>query len=193
MMSPTQPRRPVPTPRFAAVPAVEVARDRIVVAVDGSAASVRALVWAMRRAGELGLRVEALTTWPLHGAVFVREVAGHFCEPRWRAREVQADAVSRALAVVDDAPPYELRVVNADLVDALVRASARAAMVVTGSDGPPAGAGLRRRLTDRLRDAIPVELVLVGPEGPEDGADEEAPTEVPTASGRGRTRQAPGR
>jgi hypothetical protein len=191
-MSPTQPRRPVPTPRTAAVPAAEVTPDRIVVAVDGSAASVRALVWAMRRAGELGLRVEALTTWPLHGAVFVREVAGHFCEPRWRAREVQADAVSRALAVVDDAPPYDLRVVNADLVDALVRASARAVMVVTGTDGP-ARAGLRPRLTDRLRDAIPVELVLIGPEGREDGSDEEAPPEVPTVSGRGRTRQSPRR
>jgi hypothetical protein len=170
-----------------------------VVAVDGSAASVRALVWAMRRASELGVRVEALTTWPLHGAVFVREVAGHFCEPRWRAREVQADAVSRALAAVDDAPPYELRVVNADLVDALVRASARAVMVVTGSDGPLPGGGVRRRLTDRLRDVIPVELVLVGPEGPLVEPEEEAPareaiTAADTpASGRRRTRQPPRR
>jgi nucleotide-binding universal stress UspA family protein len=167
-----------------------IERDRIVVAVDGSAASVRALVWAFRRASELGLRVEALTTWPLHGAVFVREVAGHFCEPRWRAREVQAEAVSRALAAVDDAPPYELRVVNADLVDALVRASARAVMVVTGSDGPAPGRGLRGRITDRLRAALPVDLVLIGPErADQDDAAETRAETASTAGGRSRRPQ----
>jgi len=166
------------------VPSVSVSRDRIVVAVDGSAASVRALVWALHRATELGVRVEALTTWPLHGAVFVREVAGHFCEPRWRAREVQAEAVSRALAAVDDAPPYDLRVVNADLVDALVRASARAVMVVTGSDGPASGTGVRRRLTDRLREAIPVELVLVGPDDAVDAGHDSATATSGSTSGK---------
>jgi nucleotide-binding universal stress UspA family protein len=191
-MSPTPSRRGVPAPRPGPLAVAGVERDRIVVAVDGSAASVRALVWAFRRASELGLRVEALTTWPLHGAVFVREVAGHFCEPRWRAREVQAEAVSRALAAVDDAPPYELRVVNADLVDALVRASARAVMVVTGSDGPVPGRGLRARVTDRLRAALPVDLVLVGPErAAEDAA---ADTRSETASTAGsRSRQPPRR
>jgi hypothetical protein len=165
-MCPTQPRQ-VPTPRPATTPAAPAARDRIVVAVDGSEASVRALVWAMQRARELDLTVEALTTWPLHGAVFVREVAGHFCEPRWRAREVQAEAVSRALAVVEDAPAYELRVVNADLVDALVRASRRAVMVVAGSDTPLPHA--RGPLTERVREAVSG-LVVVGPDGPDPAA-----------------------
>lgn len=158
------------------------AEDRIVVAVDGSPASVRALVWALRRGSELGVRVEALTTWPLHGAVFVREVAGHFCEPRWRAREVQAEAVSRALAVVDHAPPYDLRVVNADVFDALVRASKRAILVVVGSDGPEAARSDRSRLTQRLREAMPRLLVVVGPEGPDDEA---------AASRPGRAQQSP--
>ena len=167
-MCPTQPRRTVPTPRQATTPATTpapAARDRIVVAVDGSEASVRALVWAMQRGRELDLTVEALTAWPLHGAVFVREVAGHFCEPRWRAREVQAEAVARALALVRDAPPYELRVVNADLVDALVRTTSRAAMVVTGSDHSPPRA--RESLTQRVREAIADLLVVVGPDGPD--------------------------
>jgi hypothetical protein len=136
-----------------------------VVAVDGSPASVRALVWALRRAAELGVRVEALTTWPLHGPVFIREVAGHFCEPRWRAREVQADAVARALAVVDDAPPYELQVLNADLVDALVRESSHAVHVVVGSDGLVSAGGNRRRLSERVREAVPDRVVVIGPEG----------------------------
>ena len=189
-MSSTPSRRGVPAPRSG--PGAGIERDRIVVAVDGSAASVRALVWAFRRASELGLRVEALTTWPLHGAVFVREVAGHFCEPRWRAREVQAEAVSRALAAVDDAPPYELRVVNADLVDALVRASARAVMVVTGSDGPAPGRSLRARVTDRLRAALPVDLVLIGPEGADEDAAADTPTETASTAG-GRSRRPPRR
>jgi len=167
-MCPTQPRRPVPTPRPASTTRPPAARDRIVVAVDGSEASVRALVWAMQHARELDLTVEALTTWPLHGAVFVREVAGHFCEPRWRAREVQAEAVARALALVRDAPAHELRVVNADLVDALLRASSRAAIVVTGSDTALPRA--RGPLARRVREAVADLLVVVGPDGPEPAA-----------------------
>ena len=162
------PRPPVPAPRPASSPAPP--RERIVVAVDDSEASVRALVWAFGKAKELGVRVETLTTWPLHGPVFVREVAGHFCEPRWRAREVQAAAVARALALVDDAPPYEMRVVNADLVDALTRAGARAVLVVVGTGGPPWPASSGRRLTERLRDEGPANLVVVGPDGVEQGA-----------------------
>jgi hypothetical protein len=144
-----------------------------VVAVDDSEASVRALVWAFGKARELDVRVEALTTWPLHGAVFVREVAGHFCEPRWRAREVQAAAVARALALVDDAPPYELRVVNADLVDTLKRAALRAVLVVAGTDEPAGSSASGTRLTERLWAEVPG-LVFVGPGGAEEGAEEGA-------------------
>jgi hypothetical protein len=140
----------------------------VIVAVDGSSASVRAMIWALRHAAEKGLRVEALTAWPVHGPVFVREVTGHFSEHRWRAREIQAEAVSRALAAVDDAPPHDLRVVNAEVVDALTRASARAVLVVVGSDDVIGRAGRTGRLTDRLRRALGDVLVVVGPEGPVD-------------------------
>lgn len=162
------------------------APTRIVVAVDGSAASVRALVWALNHAASTGASVEALTAWPLHGAVFVREVAGHFCEPRWRAREVQADAVARALTQVDETPPYDLRVVNADLVDALVRASTRAALVVVGSDRSRTGRAGGRGLSERLRKAIPDQLVVVGKDGPEEHR-------LGTTAGRAGVRQPPAR
>jgi hypothetical protein len=151
-----------------------------VAAVDGSEASVRALVWALRHAASRGLRVEALTTWPLQGSVFVREVAGHFCEPRWHAREAQAEAVARALAQVDDAPVHDLRVVNAPLVDALVRASRRAVLVVLGSDGPDDKAPARRRLTEQTRRALPDLVVVVGPNGPVDDAGGDNPPTHPT-------------
>jgi hypothetical protein len=168
MVRPT-PRQPVPNQ--APEPATAPAADLVVVAVDGSDASVRALVWAMRYAAEHRMRVEALTTWPLRGAVFVREVAGHFCEPRWRAREVQAETVARALAAVPKAPPYEQRVVNATLVDALARARKRAVMVVMGSDGAT-GSRSGPRLTEQVRRAVPGPVVVIGPDGPlDDGAE----------------------
>lgn len=140
------------------------------VAVDGSEASIRALVWAMREAADLGLRVEALTTWPLHGGTLVREVAGRFCEPQWRAREVQAEAVARALALVEPAPAHDLRVEHATLVDALTRAARRAVMVVIGSDGPTARIPAHRPLAERIRQAVPGPVVVIGPEGPIDDA-----------------------
>ena len=138
----------------------------VVVAVDGSDASVRALVWAFRHAVVHGLPVVALTTWPLSGDVFVRARPGHFCEPRWQAREVQAEAVSRALAAVTHPPTYDLRVDNAELVDALIRAGERASMVVIGSDGPADSTPTRRRTADRLRHEVEVPVVVVGPDGP---------------------------
>ncbi len=141
-------------------------RPPVVVAVDGSDACVRALVWAFRQAVAHGLPVVALTTWPLSGDVFVRAVPGHFCEPRWRAREVQATAVSRALAAVPHPPIYDLRVDNAELVDALIRAGERASMVVMGSDGPEDFTPARRRVADRLRHEVDVPVVVVGPDGP---------------------------
>jgi hypothetical protein len=174
-----QSRRTVPEPRPGSVP--HATNDLVVAAVDGSEASVRALVWALRHAAERGLRVEALTTWPLHGSVFVREVAGHFCEPRWHAREIQAQAVARALAQVEDAPVYDLRVVNAPLVDALTRARRRATLVVMGSDGP---AGARRtgpRLSEQVRRSVPDVVVVIGAEEPaREGSD--APTPGVTAN-----------
>jgi len=143
-------------------------RDRppVVVAVDGSDASVLALVWAFRYAVSQGLPVVALTTWPLSGDVFVRALPGHFCEPRWQAREIQAEAVSRALAAVVHPPTYDLRVDNAELVDALIRAGERASMVVIGSDGPADATPARRRTADRLRHEVEVPVVVVGPDGP---------------------------
>jgi nucleotide-binding universal stress UspA family protein len=155
-------RPPVPGPRSSAEPSA--LPDRVVVAVSGGRASVRALVWGLRHAAEHDLRVEVVTAWPLHGAVFVREVAGHFCEPRWHAREVQAAAVAEALASVERAPSYELRVVNADLVDALARARNRAVMVVIGSDRPAGDPAARGRLSERVLRAVRGPVVVVGPE-----------------------------
>jgi hypothetical protein len=154
----------VPLQRIPSDPAST--RGLVVVAVDGSEASVRALVWALRYAAERDLRVEALSCWPLDGPVFVHEVGGRWCEPRWRARETQAATVARALATVDDAPSCSLHLVNAPVVDGLVRARARAVVIVVGSDGELAGRRSKRRLSEKVEDAVPGPVVVVGPDGP---------------------------
>lgn len=154
--------RSIPTPRQ---PAAAEGADLVVVAVDGSPASVRALGWALRHAVENDLRVEVLTTWPLHDTVFVREVSGHFCQPRWDAREAQAAAAARALATIDHAPAYDLRVENATLVDALVRAAERCVLLVMGSDRLAAAEPEPDRLPERVRHEVTGEIVVVGADG----------------------------
>lgn len=154
--------RSIPTPRQ---PAAAEDAELVVVAVDGSPASVLALGWALRHAHENDLRIEVLTTWPLHGPVFVREVSGHFCQPRWDAREAQAAAAARALATIDHAPAYDLRVENAALVDALARAAERCVLVVMGSDRPTGAAPDPDRLPERVRRAVTGEIAVVGSDG----------------------------
>lgn len=154
--------RSIPTPRQ---PTAAEGTDLAVVAVDGSPASVRALSWALKHAVENDLRIEVLTTWPLHGPVFVREVSGHFCQPRWDAREAQAAAAARALATIDHAPAYDLRVENATLVDALVRAAERCVLVVIGSDRPTDAEPDPDRLPERVRHAVASQIAVVATDG----------------------------
>jgi hypothetical protein len=147
-------------------PEQRFADDVSVVAVDGSEASVRALIWGLRHAAEHGLKVEVLTAWPVH-AVMVHDVPGHFNDARWHAREVQAAAMAKALAVVEHAPPYNLSVENAEAADALIRAAAQAALLVLGSDEPTSAAlppvgRQRTRLTEQVRRLAVGRVVVVG-------------------------------
>lgn len=120
----------IPFPRVSG----ERAGGPIVVGVDGSEPSLHALAWALEHAASLGRPVEVVTVWPIHAPVFVREVGGHFCEPRWRAARVQADTVARALAEVSNPPAYALRLENAEVIDALVTAAGPASLLVLGTD-----------------------------------------------------------
>jgi hypothetical protein len=138
----------------------------VVVAVDGSDACVRALVWAFRYAAPLGLPVVALTTWPLHGETCGAPRRHTVLDPRWLAREVQAEAVARALAAVEEVPSYHLEVDNAELVDALIKAGERASMVVIGCDGPEDTNPARVHLVDRVRHEVHAPVTVVGPDGP---------------------------
>jgi hypothetical protein len=127
------------------------------VAVDGTAAGVDALVWALRHAADHGARVDVLTVWPDHRGAFVHEVPGHFCAPRWDARVAQEDTIHRAAEVVSVAPIGSARLENADVAEAIVRASADHDLVVLGSVPPHAP----HRLTDRIIDDATCDVVVV--------------------------------
>jgi nucleotide-binding universal stress UspA family protein len=131
------------------------------VAVDGSEASVQALVWGFRYAADRDLGVEVLTVWPPHRSVLIHEVPGHFCAARWSARTAQEDAIRQALDAVPEGPIRAVRLENAETADAIVRASAGSDLVVLGSDPNDRTHGL----TDRIIEQAPCEVVVVGASG----------------------------
>jgi nucleotide-binding universal stress UspA family protein len=107
----------------------------VVVGVDGSAPSSRALLWALRLATRHGWTVDVVTAWPEPAAVFVHEVPGHVCAPRERAAAVQARALRVALGTVPDPPRVRCHLDNAHPVVALRQRSQSAELVVVGSGG----------------------------------------------------------
>ena len=129
------------------------------VAVDGSDASIQALVWAFRHATDHGMHVEVLTVWPPHGSALIHEVPGHFCAARWIARTAQEDAIRQALDEVEDGPIRATRLENADTGTAIVRASARCDLVVLGSSSNDS----HHSLTGQVIDEAACEVVIVGP------------------------------
>jgi nucleotide-binding universal stress UspA family protein len=131
------------------------------VAVDGSEASVRALVWGLRHAIDRDMGVVVLTVWPSHHSVLIHEVPGHFCAARWSARTAQEDAIRQALDEVPEGPIRAVRLENAETADAIVRASAGCDVVVLGSDPNDTTHGL----TDRIIEQSPCAVVVVGSSG----------------------------
>lgn len=132
------------------------------VAVDGSEASVLALVWSLRYATDHDLGVEVLTVWPPHRSVLVHEVPGHFCAPRWRARTAQADVIGQAVQRgVPGRSIIAASLENGEAADAIVRASARHELVVLGSNSHDS----RHRLTDRIIEDAACEVVVVDATG----------------------------
>ena len=160
---------PPPIPR--ARGSVEQTRppQLVVVGVDGSEASVRALVWALRYAAEHIAVVEVITAWPLHAAAFIGEAPGHFNEARWQAVQAQARVIAHATSLVAEAPPHTARVENARPLDALIRAAEQASLLVLGTDredGP--GAGSWASFTVRAQHAAPCRVILVPNRSEED-------------------------
>jgi nucleotide-binding universal stress UspA family protein len=112
---------------------------RIVVGVDGSAASTDALVWAARPAGLTGAAVEAVIAW--HDPM----VYGGYPIPAtvdWadNARKVLDTAIDQALGA--SASTVTSRVVEGHPAKVLIEASAGAEVLVVGSRGHGGFAGM---------------------------------------------------
>ena len=112
---------------------------RIVVGVDGSPSSERALRWALRQAKLTGATVEAVIAWhfPFISGGYTWPPTGIMVSAtdfRKIAERMLADTVSRA-AGGDLRAPVTQKVLEGDAAAVLIRESADADLLVVGSRG----------------------------------------------------------
>jgi len=107
---------------------------RIVVGIDGSSASARALDWAVRQAELTGAELEAITTWEwpsTYGWAFPLPSDYH---PEVDAQTMLTEALAPVRAG-HPGVPIEATVVEGHPAPALVEASQGADLLVVGSRG----------------------------------------------------------
>jgi nucleotide-binding universal stress UspA family protein len=112
------------------------AAGKIVVGVDGSEPSVRALRWAVRQAGMTGDSLEAVIAWeyPAVGwASMVAAIPAEF-DPQALAAEVLDDILEQTLGT-EAAASVERIVMIGSAAQALMDRSAGASLVVVGDRG----------------------------------------------------------
>jgi len=112
---------------------------RVIVGVDGSAASIDALDYAARIAAALGSPLEVITTWILPPVADALLIDGW--SPETDAGVIQETAIQQ---VFDGAPPVGLRrtVIGGPAARTLIELSEQAEMLVLGSRGRGGFAGL---------------------------------------------------
>ncbi|MFI0978147.1 universal stress protein [Streptomyces sp. NPDC021093] len=110
-----------------------MAAGRIVVGVDGSEQSVRALQWAATQAGLTGAELDAVTAWefPTWGGL-IPENATY--DPEKQAAHVLADTVTKALGS-QAATSVTCHTVKGNAAEALLTRSAGADLLVVGARG----------------------------------------------------------
>ena len=104
----------------------------IVVGVDGSDGSRRALRWALAEARLRGSTVQAVTAWPTRDAVTRMEQLDA-AEARREAADLQQRGLDEVLAERPEPPALSYEVVHGDPVEVLLLASSNAEMLVVGS------------------------------------------------------------
>ncbi|MEU7021294.1 universal stress protein [Streptomyces sp. NPDC048717] len=112
-----------------------MAGGRIVVGVDGSAPSLRALKWAARQAAATGDTVQAVISWeyPASWATLMPGVPPGF-DPQHLAEQILDETVSQALPA-DQAAAVTLTVVGGNPSQALIDAAKDADLLVVGDRG----------------------------------------------------------
>ena len=98
----------------------------IVVGVDGSTGSLRAMRWAIGEAALRGCAIEAVTVW---------RAGSYGVATRQAAEELRAEVVKEACADLADGPPISEETETGDPAEALVTRSQRASLLVIGSHG----------------------------------------------------------
>ena len=132
------------------VPAVVTGGSRLVVGVNGSAASIDALLWAMGHARRRGMELEAMWVLEHLYTAAVHAALAHVDRDEEAAAEALAFVVERAREETTFAGPVTQTVVTGEASTLLIDASADAAALVLGSLrlGPVAefvsGSGFRR-------------------------------------------------
>ncbi|MFJ4920358.1 universal stress protein [Streptomyces sp. NPDC088725] len=109
---------------------------KIVVGVDGSESSLKALAWAVRQAKLTGDKVEALISWETPTstwAVMSPAVPADF-DPEQLAGKILAESVEKTVGV-DAVSTIDQQVVGGHAAQVLVDRSATASLVVVGDRG----------------------------------------------------------
>lgn len=105
----------------------------IIVGVDGSAASLRALEFAVREGATRGCAVEVVTAWHWAGPPASLGEAASPQEAQQRARRIQDEAVAEVLRSAPVVPIVSRQVVEGTPAKVLVHAGRSADYLVVGS------------------------------------------------------------
>lgn len=108
-------------------------RGRIVVGVDGSPSSVKALTWAVRQAGRTGSVVDVICAWQ-----YPVSYGWAYAEPDPLLSDLASQAVEKAVAearLADATVEIQARVVEQNAAQALIAGSEGADLLVVGSRG----------------------------------------------------------
>ena len=107
---------------------------RIVVGVDGSPSSIRALRWAVRQAKLTGAEVEAVTAWSYPAGYGLAPVSDGAADFEGDAGKVLVDALAEVSGIAPDVI-IEPLVAQGHAAEVLVRAAKGADLLVVGSRG----------------------------------------------------------
>lgn len=108
-------------------------RGRIVVGVDGSPSSVRALTWAVRQAGRTGAVVDAICAWqyPVSYGWAIGDADAQISVLASESLEKAVEQARRA----DESVEIRMHVVEQNPAQALINAAKGADLLVVGSRG----------------------------------------------------------
>ena len=120
---------------------VNMTEKRIVVGVDGSPSSIKALRWAVRQAKLTGAEVEAVIVWSYPTGYGLAQVSDGAVDFEGDAGKILAEALAEVSGIAPDVMVEPL-VAEGHAADVLVREAKGAALLVVGSRGHGGFAGM---------------------------------------------------